>query len=139
MACFTPAFVWVVLGDTFCFAESDTDLIHLLGPQRGPFGVDSDWLLIWIGEDGRFVRCEVAGEPWVDPLADLNTAPIGSYVNVTMRDGRTVSGYLVERSASTLTVRGIGWTANQRTICEVVDIVRFRSAEHGPGDGDRRY
>ncbi len=82
---------------------------------------------------------EAVGEPWVDPVAGLHDAPVGSYVSVTMRDGRTVSGYLAERSASTLTVRGIGWTANQRTICEVVDIVRFRYAERGPGDGDRRY
>ncbi len=61
----TEAEIVALLGpslDTFYFAGSDKDLIYLLGPQRGPFGIDSEWLLIWIGEDGRFARCEVAGD-----------------------------------------------------------------------------
>ncbi|MCP4168807.1 MAG: hypothetical protein GY759_23320 [Chloroflexi bacterium] len=35
------------------------DLIFLLGPDRGLFGIDSEWLLIWVDENGYFDRYEI--------------------------------------------------------------------------------
>ena len=30
------------------FTSSERDLIYALGPERGFFGIDSEWLLIWV-------------------------------------------------------------------------------------------
>ncbi len=42
--------------DTPYFAETDRDLIYVLGPERGAFGIDSEWLLIWLDDSDHFVR-----------------------------------------------------------------------------------
>ena len=44
------------------FSERDRDLIYLLGPQQGLFGVDSEWLLIWVDDSGHFERCEIVND-----------------------------------------------------------------------------
>lgn len=42
---------------TSYFSDSDKDLIYYLGPERdGLFSIDSEWLLIWMGEDGNFKK-----------------------------------------------------------------------------------
>jgi hypothetical protein len=47
--------------ETDYFSFFDKDLIYYLGPERdGLFNIDSEWLLIWIDEDGQFKRS--AGE-----------------------------------------------------------------------------
>lgn len=49
--------------DTPYFASSGRDLIYLLGRERDSmFGVDSEWLLIWLDGSGRFERYQV----WTD-------------------------------------------------------------------------
>jgi len=49
--------------ETPFFASSGRDLIYLLGRERDSmFGVDSEWLLIWLDGTGRFERYEV----WTD-------------------------------------------------------------------------
>src|SRR5687767_10445498 len=49
--------------DTPYFANTGRDLIYLLGPERDSmFGVDSEWLLIWLDDSGRFERYQV----WTD-------------------------------------------------------------------------
>jgi hypothetical protein len=49
--------------DTRYFASSGRDLIYLLGRERDSmFGVDSEWLLIWLDGSGRFERYQV----WTD-------------------------------------------------------------------------
>ena len=49
--------------DTRYVASSGRDLIYLLGPERDSmFGVDSEWLLIWLDGSGRFERYQV----WTD-------------------------------------------------------------------------
>jgi hypothetical protein len=46
--------------DTAYFASTDRDLIYLLGPERSLFfGIDSEWLLIWLDESGHFERFAV--------------------------------------------------------------------------------
>ena len=45
--------------DTGNFAGLGHDLIYVTGPERGPFSIDSEWLLIWLDEQGRFERFEV--------------------------------------------------------------------------------
>jgi hypothetical protein len=49
--------------DTLYFANTGRDLIYLLGRERDSmFGVDSEWLLIWLDASGRFERYQV----WTD-------------------------------------------------------------------------
>jgi hypothetical protein len=49
--------------DTPYFASTGRDLIYLLGRERDSmFGVDSEWLLIWLDGSGRFERYQV----WTD-------------------------------------------------------------------------
>lgn len=49
--------------DTPYFANTGRDLIYLLGRERDSmFGVDSEWLLIWLDASGRFERYQV----WTD-------------------------------------------------------------------------
>jgi hypothetical protein len=49
--------------ETRYFANTGRDLIYLLGRERDSlFGVDSEWLLIWLDESGRLERYEV----WTD-------------------------------------------------------------------------
>jgi len=49
--------------DTGYFASSGRDLIYLMGRERDSmFGVDSEWLLIWLDGSGRFERYQV----WMD-------------------------------------------------------------------------
>lgn len=43
------------------FKKSGRDMIYCLGPERHPFGVDSEWLLIWL-ENDKVIRYEV----WTD-------------------------------------------------------------------------
>jgi len=43
--------------ETPYFASLDRDFIYILGPERDSFfGIDSEWLLIWLDESGRFER-----------------------------------------------------------------------------------
>jgi hypothetical protein len=43
------------------FAASSRDLIYRTGIERGSFfAIDSEWLLIWVDEAGRFERYEIA-------------------------------------------------------------------------------
>lgn len=44
--------------NTGYFAQSEPDLIYILGPERG-FGVDYEWLLIWVDDSGDFERYEI--------------------------------------------------------------------------------
>ncbi len=46
-------------GDTSYFRSLEYDLIYRLGPERGWFGIDSEWLLVWFGEDGIFEECRI--------------------------------------------------------------------------------
>ena len=49
--------------DTQYFARSGRDLIYRLGLERDSmFGVDSEWLLIWLDDGGRFERYEVRSD-----------------------------------------------------------------------------
>lgn len=49
--------------ETPYFSESGRDLIYITGPERDtPFAIDSEWLLIWLDEHGRFERCEVVND-----------------------------------------------------------------------------
>ncbi len=46
--------------ETPYFARSGRDLIYLMGAERDSmFGVDSEWLLIWLDRSGRFERYQV--------------------------------------------------------------------------------
>lgn len=41
--------------DTDYFAETGRDLIYMTGPERDTiFSIDSEWLLIWLDDSGRF-------------------------------------------------------------------------------------
>jgi len=42
--------------DTGYFEGTGRDLLYILGPERGPFGIDSEWLLIWFDGNGVFGR-----------------------------------------------------------------------------------
>ena len=35
------------------------DLVYLLGPERGLFGIDSEWLAIRLGKDGRVAEYRI--------------------------------------------------------------------------------
>jgi hypothetical protein len=49
--------------ETDYFSSLDKDLIYYLGPERdGLFTIDSEWLLIWIDEDGQFKRYVIAND-----------------------------------------------------------------------------
>jgi hypothetical protein len=50
--------------DTPYFYESDKDLIYYLGPERGNWiaNIDSEWLLIWCDDHGRFGRYEICND-----------------------------------------------------------------------------
>jgi hypothetical protein len=46
--------------DTPYFQSTGRDMIYILGPQRDPlFGIDSEWLLIWLDASGRFARYSI--------------------------------------------------------------------------------
>jgi hypothetical protein len=44
--------------NTGYFSQSERDLIYVLGAERG-LGVDSEWLLIWFDDSGKFQRYEI--------------------------------------------------------------------------------
>lgn len=49
--------------DTGYFKESGRDLIYLTGPQRDSFfGIDSEWLLIWLDENGIYKRHAIVSD-----------------------------------------------------------------------------
>jgi hypothetical protein len=49
--------------ETPYFVSTGRDLIYLLGPERDSlFGIDSEWLLIWVDEKGTFERYEIAND-----------------------------------------------------------------------------
>ena len=49
--------------ETHYFSSLDKDLIYYLGPERdGFFTIDSEWLLIWVDEDGKFKRYRIAND-----------------------------------------------------------------------------
>jgi hypothetical protein len=46
--------------ETPYFASTGRDLIFILGPERDSFfGIDSEWLLIWLDDSGHFARYEI--------------------------------------------------------------------------------
>ena len=46
--------------ETPYFADTGRDMIYRLGMERDSmFGVDSEWLLIWLDDSGRFERYEI--------------------------------------------------------------------------------
>jgi hypothetical protein len=46
--------------DTSYFKSTGRDLIYVTGPDRNPFGIDSEWLLIWLNDSGMFERYDIA-------------------------------------------------------------------------------
>lgn len=46
--------------ETPYFASTGRDMIYILGPERSAFVIDSDWLLIWLDDNGRFLRYTIA-------------------------------------------------------------------------------
>ena len=49
--------------ETSYFMSTGRDLIYALGPERDSlFGIDSEWLLIWLDEKGTFQRYEIAND-----------------------------------------------------------------------------
>ena len=46
--------------DTPYFRDTGCDLVYWLGNERSVFGIDSEWLLIWLDDDGRFESCRIA-------------------------------------------------------------------------------
>ncbi len=48
--------------DTQYFVSTGRDLVYYLGPElEGYMGnIDSEWLLIWFGEDGKLSKYEIA-------------------------------------------------------------------------------
>jgi outer membrane protein assembly factor BamE (lipoprotein component of BamABCDE complex) len=38
---------------------SDWDLVYLLGPERGFMSIDSEWLVVRFGQDGRVTECRI--------------------------------------------------------------------------------
>lgn len=45
--------------ETRYFESTGRDLIYILGPERSFFGIDSEWLLIWLDDSGHLERYEV--------------------------------------------------------------------------------
>jgi hypothetical protein len=37
----------------------DWDLVYLLGPERGFISIDSEWLVVRFGQDGRVTECQI--------------------------------------------------------------------------------
>ncbi len=64
----TAAEIEALLGptlDTEYFASMDKDYIYYMGPERSGssfMAIDSEWLLIWVGEDGRFARYSIVND-----------------------------------------------------------------------------
>ncbi len=57
----TQSEIEALLGEstnTGYFSQSENDLIYVFGAERG-LGVDSEWLLIWFDESGKFERYEI--------------------------------------------------------------------------------
>ena len=49
--------------ETPYFMSTGRDLIYILGPERDSlFGIDSEWLLIWLDNKGMFERYEIAND-----------------------------------------------------------------------------
>jgi hypothetical protein len=49
--------------ETPYFASTGRDMIYVLGPERSSyFRIDSEWLLIWLDENGRFHRYTIASD-----------------------------------------------------------------------------
>src|SRR3989339_329927 len=49
--------------ETNYFKDVDKDLIYFLGPERTSiFNIDSEWLLIWIDEDGKFKKYQIVND-----------------------------------------------------------------------------
>jgi hypothetical protein len=49
--------------ETFYFRSTGRDLIYPLGPERDVYlGLDSEWLLIWLDDAGRFRRYAIAND-----------------------------------------------------------------------------
>ena len=49
--------------ETDYFIGVDKDLIYYLGPERdGFFNIDSEWILIWLDENGKFKRYMIAND-----------------------------------------------------------------------------
>ena len=47
--------------ETAYFMSTGRDIIYILGPERDSiFGLDSEWLLIWLDENEVFERYEIA-------------------------------------------------------------------------------
>ncbi len=46
--------------ETQYFASEDKDLIYYMGPERDSiFTVDSEWLLIWLDDSGKFNKYQI--------------------------------------------------------------------------------
>ena len=46
--------------DTPYFKSTGRDLIYITGPERDSlFGIDSEWLLIWVDENGTYKRHDI--------------------------------------------------------------------------------
>jgi len=41
------------------FKNSNYDLIYCLGPERSPFGVDNEWLLIWFDQNNNYLKHKI--------------------------------------------------------------------------------
>jgi hypothetical protein len=50
------------VGETSYLATTGRDILYPLGLERGPITMDSEWLLIWLDADGRFVRAAVKND-----------------------------------------------------------------------------
>lgn len=48
--------------DTQYFTSTGRDMIYVLGPERSFLGLDSEWLLIWLDGNGRFLRYAIAND-----------------------------------------------------------------------------
>lgn len=50
--------------ETNYFSNLDKDFIYCLGPERDNFfmNIDSEWLLIWLDENGKFVRYKIVND-----------------------------------------------------------------------------
>jgi len=49
--------------ETTYFASMDKDLIYYMGPERGSFiNIDSEWLLIWLDESGRYKKYKLMND-----------------------------------------------------------------------------
>ena len=44
---------------------SDWDVVYWLGPERGLAGIDSEWLIVRIGEDGRVAERGWSPIEWI--------------------------------------------------------------------------